>query len=231
MTKVFIAGSRHLSRLNADVKLRIDTMIEKGFTILVGDANGADKAVQRYFAAKGYRDVIVHCMADNCRNNVADWPTREIPAPKGARGFAYYATKDQAMVDDAEYGLMLWDGESKGTLNSVIRMIRQDKPVVVYLAPRKAFQNLRSADDVSELLSKCDSASVERFERELGIERVLHRHSDQPNAFHHLELAAPVGFASSAPGARMLRISETPQYRGPTSQTPRLLATWRPTRE
>jgi hypothetical protein len=37
-------------------------MIEKGFTILVGDANGADKAVQRYPADKDYRDVVVHCM-------------------------------------------------------------------------------------------------------------------------------------------------------------------------
>ena len=55
MTKVFIAGSRRLSRLNAEVKRRIDTMIEKDFTILVGDANGADKAVQRYLAEKGYR--------------------------------------------------------------------------------------------------------------------------------------------------------------------------------
>jgi hypothetical protein len=53
MTKVFIAGSRRLSRLNADVKRRIDTTIEKDFTILVGDANGADKAVQRYLAEKG----------------------------------------------------------------------------------------------------------------------------------------------------------------------------------
>ena len=41
MTKVFIAGSRRLSRLNADVKRRIDTMIETGFTILVGDAEPA----------------------------------------------------------------------------------------------------------------------------------------------------------------------------------------------
>lgn len=112
MTKVFIAGSRRLSRLNADVKRRIDTMIDKDFTILVGDANGADKAVQRYLAEKGYRNVIVHCMANNCRNNVAYWPTREVLPPKGARGFAYYAAKDQAMVDDAAYGLMLWDGES-----------------------------------------------------------------------------------------------------------------------
>ena len=175
MTKVFIAGSRQLSRLNADVKRRIDTMIEKGFTILVGDANGADKAVQKYLAEKGYRNVLVHCMAENCRNNIAEWPTREVMAPKGARGFSYYATKDQAMVDEAKYGLMLWDGESKGTLNSVINMIRQDKPVVVYLAPQKAFQNVRSADDVVDLLSKCSRASVHRFERELGIEQALHR--------------------------------------------------------
>ena len=56
-------------------------MIEKGFTILIGDANGADKAVQLYLAQKGYRNVIVHCMARNCRNNVDDWPAREITAP------------------------------------------------------------------------------------------------------------------------------------------------------
>ena len=175
MTKVFIAGSRHLSRLTADVQRRIDTIIDKGFAILVGDANGADKAVQRYLADKEYDNVIVHCMAEHCRNNVASWPTREVTAPKGARGFTYYATKDQAMVDAAAYGLMLWDGESKGTLNSVINMVRQDKPVVVYLAPKKTFQNVRSADDVIDLLSKCSRASVNRFERELGIEHVLHR--------------------------------------------------------
>ena len=34
--------------LPAEVGTRLDTMIEKGFQILVGDANGADKAVQRY---------------------------------------------------------------------------------------------------------------------------------------------------------------------------------------
>ena len=100
MTKVFIAGSRTLSRLSTDVKRRIDKMIRKGFTILVGDANGADKAVQRYLAEKQFRNVIVHCMAGNCRNNVADWPTREIVAAPDARGFTYYSTKDLAMVKE-----------------------------------------------------------------------------------------------------------------------------------
>ena len=51
MTKVFIAGSRQIARLPAEVKNRIDTMVDKGFQILVGDANGADKAVQAIVSA------------------------------------------------------------------------------------------------------------------------------------------------------------------------------------
>ena len=61
-------------------------MIEKGFQVLVGDANGADKA-ERYLAAKSYPNVLVHCMKDHCRNNVGHWPTREVDAPRGTRGF------------------------------------------------------------------------------------------------------------------------------------------------
>lgn len=175
MTKVLIAGSRRISHLNAEVKRRLDTMIEKHFTILVGDANGADKAVQCYLAEKAYRNAIVHCMAGKCRNNIAGWQVREVAGPRGARGFTYYATKDQAMVDDAAYGLMLWDGNSKGTLNTTINMVRQGKPVVLYLAPKRTFQNLRSPADVKKLLSNCDRASVQRLERELGIVHELYR--------------------------------------------------------
>jgi hypothetical protein len=28
--------------------------------------------------------VLVHCMENHCRNNVGDWPTREVAAPRGA---------------------------------------------------------------------------------------------------------------------------------------------------
>ena len=78
MTKVFIAGSRQIVRLPAEVKNRIDTMVEKGFQILVGDANGADKAVQRYLADKAYPNVLVHCMENHCRNNV--WHLAHAPS-------------------------------------------------------------------------------------------------------------------------------------------------------
>jgi len=75
MTCVFVAGSRDVSRLNAQVKERLDNIVKQNLTVLVGDANGADKAVQRYLAQCGYREVVVYCM-EVCRNNVGDWPTR-----------------------------------------------------------------------------------------------------------------------------------------------------------
>jgi adenine-specific DNA-methyltransferase len=68
MDSVFVAGSRALSKLNAQVKERLDNILRKEFTVLVGDANGADKAVQRYLAQCGYKRVIVYCM-EECRVN------------------------------------------------------------------------------------------------------------------------------------------------------------------
>jgi hypothetical protein len=105
-------------------------MIEKGFQILVGDANGADKAVQRYLADRSYANVLVHCMKDHCRNNVGNWPTREVDAPRGVKGFDYYSLKDRVMAETAEYGLMLRDGKSKGTVNNVVNLSRDQEPAV-----------------------------------------------------------------------------------------------------
>ena len=167
---VFVAGSRQISRLPAEVTSRLDTMIEKAFQILVGDANGADKAVQRYLADRSYPNVLVHCMKDHCRNNVGNWPTREVAAPRGAKGFDYYSLKDRAMAETAEYGLMLWDGKSKGTVNNVVNLSRDHKPVVVYVAPTKQFRTIRTSDDLRDLLEQGDSDSVERIVSELHLE-------------------------------------------------------------
>ena len=60
--KVFIGGSRAVSKLNAVIRGGLDDLMKRGCTILIGDANGADKAVQTYFAKERYAKVIVFCM-------------------------------------------------------------------------------------------------------------------------------------------------------------------------
>lgn len=168
-TTVFVGGSRHLSRLNTDVKGRLDNVVENGFDVLVGDANGADKAVQKYLFERRYPNVTVFCMAGGCRNNIGSWRTRDITAPTGAKGFAFYSMKDRAMAESATHGLMLWDGESKGTLHNIITLVQRQKPIVVYFGPERLFFNVRTPADVTNLLGKCERNTLHRFERELDI--------------------------------------------------------------
>jgi len=47
VTRVFIGGSRRIRRLEAEVRRRLDRIVEKGLPVIIGDANGADKAVER----------------------------------------------------------------------------------------------------------------------------------------------------------------------------------------
>jgi hypothetical protein len=166
---IFVAGSRHTSRLPAEVKKRLDTVIGKRFQILVGDANGTDKALQQYLSDKEYPNVIVHCMERHCRNNIGHWPTREVAAPKGARGFDFYSIKDRAMASAAEYGLMLWDGKSKGTINNVVNLSKNKKPVVVYIASTKQFLTVKVFDDLKQVLAQGDADSVKRLVSELHL--------------------------------------------------------------
>jgi len=153
--KVFVGGSRRLSRLNKEIKHRLDSVIGKGLMVIVGDANGVDKAVQRHLAHRNYENVAVFCMAGVCRNNVGNWATREIMAAQNARrDAAFFSTKDRAMGAEADYGLMLWDGKSRGTLANIKDLIDRQKPVVVYFAPSRSFFTLRRQDELTDLLEK-----------------------------------------------------------------------------
>jgi len=167
-TKVFIAGSRRLSRLNDDVRSRIENIVNKGFTVIVGDANGVDKAVQQYLSSRNFSNVVVFCMEGGCRNNIGQWPTRTITATDpGRRDFAYYSSKDRAMAEEADYGLMLWDGRSRGTLTNIVHLVREGKPVVVYIAPENSFYTLRQSRQLAEMLDRFDPTALARIHGEL----------------------------------------------------------------
>ena len=171
MTTVFVAGSRAISRLSSKITERLDNIIAKRFTVLVGDANGVDKAVQSYLAKQSYRDVFVYGM-ETCRNNIGDWPVREHTASKGTRHDRhYYGIKDMAMARDASCGFMLWDGESKGTLTNVVNLLNFGKKVLLYLGPEKSFFALASFDDLHNALQSSQIADPESMLSAVGVNR------------------------------------------------------------
>ena len=127
MTTVFVAGSRAISKLNDQIRERLDNIMRQQLSVLVGDANGADKAVQAYLAKCAYRNVTVYSMQVS-RNNVGDWPIKHhFGGPTAKHDRHFYGIKDLAMTKDATWGFMLWDGESKGTLTNVVNLLNTKK--------------------------------------------------------------------------------------------------------
>jgi len=178
MPSVFVAGSRALSKLNAQIKERLDNIVKQNFAVLVGDANGIDKAVQRYLAERGYQNVVVYCM-EVCRNNVGNWPARGHMAESGLRhDRQYYTIKDLAMAKDASCGFMIWDGKSKGTLTNVINLVNADKKVLLYSAPKKHFFTLRTPGDLNSALSASGIRDVAAFLASLGTKSPKSGHLD-----------------------------------------------------
>jgi hypothetical protein len=179
MTKVFIGGSRRVARLNADVRRRIDRVIEQDLPVLIGDANGADKAIQKYLQSRGYKAVEVFCSAGECRNNIGKWPIRSVPTSQARRNFEFYAAKDEQMAREASVGFMIWDGKSAGTLANVARLLYQGKKVVVYSTPTKRFVTLRAEADWERLVDNCGKDVREKTLRSFS---TVSRQSDRKQA-------------------------------------------------
>jgi hypothetical protein len=151
MTRVFLGGSRKVSRLNEPIRARLGEIVRRKLQVVIGDANGADRAMQRQLAEWGYQEVVVYFVGSAPRNNEGGWPTHHVPTPPSVRGFDFYSVKDRAMAEAAECGLMLWDGVSRGTLSNVETLARAGKPVAVYVSPRQRFMNVLTAADMEVL--------------------------------------------------------------------------------
>lgn len=111
--RVVISGSRSIKSLPAEAKERINTIIGLGAEILVGDAPGVDAQVQRYLKDKGYSSVTVYHAYTKPRNNAGF---------KAVAVTGNYSARDKFMCSQADYGLAIWDGVSRGTLANTQRV-------------------------------------------------------------------------------------------------------------
>jgi hypothetical protein len=165
MSKVFVGGSRRIIRLHPEVTLRLDQMLARKTSILVGDANGADKSVQHFLKTKEYRDVEVFCSGDECRNNVVYWPLRRVAVDSRKRDFDFYAAKDQLMSREADSCLMILDGKIAGTLMNAVRLVRQGKRVSIFEAQHYRFKELHNESEWKDFFSTCSDELKSRIEK------------------------------------------------------------------
>jgi hypothetical protein len=130
--KVFISGSISIIKLPDSAIKKIDAIIDRNFSVLIGDAKGVDLQVQKYFFEKNYNNVLVYSAGTESRNNVGNWKVKRINN-SNKKGRELYALKDIAMAEDSDYGLMIWDGQSPGTLNNIKEMKKRSKRFFVIL--------------------------------------------------------------------------------------------------
>ena len=148
--KIFISGSRSIRILDDVVKQRLQSIIDKHFDIVIGDCYGADTVVQKFLYDQNYESVTVFASNGFVRNNIGNWTVRSIQA-SSLRGFDFYCQKDIKMAEEANYGFVIWDGKSRGSLENIKTMTSMNKTVLVYDNHKKNMTVVKNGEEVEKL--------------------------------------------------------------------------------
>ncbi|AKL94972.1 hypothetical protein CACET_c15230 [Clostridium aceticum] len=161
--KIFIGGPRAISRLNQDIKERLNNIFRDNYTVLVGDANGIDKAIQKHCYESNYYNVNVYATNGKARNNIGNWEVVKVMVSSSTKDFEYYSAKDKEMAKVADYGFMIWNGKSKGTLNNLINLASYNKKALVYFTPNRKFYTIKNISEIETFVGSCDEITKKNF--------------------------------------------------------------------
>ncbi len=173
MTKVFIAGSINIKTLHSAVKERIDKIIALNYHIIVGDANGVDAAIQLYLSQNKFDNVTVYCTGNTPRNNINQWPVFKVLSKFTEGSRAFFTAKDLQMALDADYGFMVWDTKSTGTLKNTIELLKQKKKAVVFINKDHSYKTISNVTDLEALLKLMSENAAQKAEKKIHISREI----------------------------------------------------------
>jgi len=169
MPTVFVAGSIKIKKLHPRFIDRITNIVSDGFMVIVGDANGADTSVQSELNRQNAQNVTVYCTNEKPRNNIGDWKVRRVSSSAEPGTRAFFTAKDLQMAKDADYGLMLWDGASSGTLSNVFELIKAQKKCAVYVNKQQIFMNIKEPRDILSLIDVMTDGAKSQAEKKIGL--------------------------------------------------------------
>lgn len=169
MTTVFIAGSITIKKLNPMAQVSLVNIIELGHQVIVGDADGADTAIQQFLHESGAINVTVYCVGGQPRNNLGGWPVINVATYHKPGSRAYFTAKDIEMAKDADVGLMIWDGKSTGTLSNVIELLTRKCNSKVFINKEKVFHKVVKVADLETLVGYMADASRLKADTKIGL--------------------------------------------------------------
>lgn len=180
MSTVFIAGSIKIRKLHPYFVDRIANVVADKLNIVVGDANGADRSIQDELSRQMAERVTVYFTDIEPRYNAGSWKANRVisPARPGTREF--FSAKDLVMANVADYGLMIWDTASTGTLSNVFELSKHGKYCVVFLNKNEKFINVKEPNDILKLIAVMSEKARARAERKMRLSsRIFHLTHEQ----------------------------------------------------
>lgn len=141
---VFVSGSSktqtkespyYRKELPKEITNVLDDYMKRGDRIVVGDAPGIDRQVQKYLNKMKYKDVEIYGPGKQVRYTAnKKWKTNPIDASEFEEGSPeWLRKKDVAMTNAADEGLaIILDEGAKATRNNVDRLRSQGKAATVY---------------------------------------------------------------------------------------------------
>jgi hypothetical protein len=109
--------------LPPEVKRKIDQAIERGATIIVGEAPGANRLYQDYLNSKGYRNIIVG-HAIRLRYNAGNW--KDVQYGKNLK------ERERSMIEDCDSAIVIWMNKSGVIAEDLELLKRTGKPTYIY---------------------------------------------------------------------------------------------------
>lgn len=173
MHKVFISGSMRIKNLDRNVLIRIDNIVNSDYQVIVGDASGVDSSIQEYLNASHSKSVVVYCAGDRPRNNIGHWIVEKVYVNASPGTRAFYTAKDVQMANDCDYGLMVWDTKSTGTLSNTIELLKRKKISLVYINKLKEFLKVKEVSDLEKLISYMSESAKSKAESKLGLSNTI----------------------------------------------------------
>lgn len=171
---VFIAGSISIKSLATAVTQRLDSIVQKKHSVVVGDAAGVDTAVQRHLHKRGYKPVTVYCI-NQARNNLGNWPVVTVANIKGRPRRSDFGKKDLAMAQAADVGFMIWDDQSSGTLNNVLNLLDVGKKSLVYAQETDEFLWITGPNELATLVDRIPKGLRDTVERKIDLSARIER--------------------------------------------------------
>lgn len=149
--KIYISASEGLNALPGVVTERLDNIIKLGYTIIICNKDGSDGLIKRHLSDMGYDKVALYCFECESAERDYGWPTVDV---MDNCGFSV-STIDpvtEALISDADYGLVIWSLRDNSVLLIVSELIRSGKSALIYSIHAQRFYIVSSESGIVEMV-------------------------------------------------------------------------------